>query len=238
VTKSLVTDTAGLSSLKRRNTVSDLDHIFAELKQSMMMGRFVPGQKLKLADLADAFGTSHMPVREALNRLVMVKALETAPRRSPSIPNPNPKQLKDILSLRIDLECKAGCMALDNDDGTLAKRLRVLNARMDAEAAKRAPNIRKYLELNQQFHFEIYRRSNNDVLLDLIELLWMRYGPLLNLLSSDGGLSFKHSPHPWHEKIIAAIENQEKTALKESISNDLNTARALIEQKIQGGQSE
>lgn len=238
MTKSLVSDIPGMSSLKRSNTVSDLDYIFGELKQSIMMGGFLPGQKLKLADLADVFGTSHMPVREALNRLVMVKALETTPRRSPSIPNPNPKQLKDILSLRIDLECKAGCMALDNDDGTLAKGLRKLNAKMDAEAANRVPNIRRYLELNQKFHFEIYSYSNNDVLYDLIELLWMRYGPLLNLLSSDGVLSFSHLPHPWHKKIIEAIENQDKTALTRSISNDLNAARTLIEQKIQGGRSE
>lgn len=225
---------AGPAGQKRPATSSDLDYVFGKLKQSMMMGQFVPGQKLKLGELAGTFGTSHMPVREALHRLAMVQALETAPRRSPSVPKANRKHLRDILSLRIDLESKAARLALENDDGTLAKSMHAVNEMMNVEGAKREPRIQKYLELNQQFHFEIYRRSDNDVLLNLIELLWMRYGPLLNLISAGGGLSFEHSQH---SKMIEAVERKDAGALIEAISNDLTSAAIAIERRIPGTRS-
>jgi DNA-binding GntR family transcriptional regulator len=220
---------SGLPSLKKRIVVSDLDHVFGELKQSMMMGKFAPGQPLKLRELAEVFGTSYMPVREALHRLAMVEALETAPRRSPSVPQAGRKRLRDILSLRIDLECKAAILALENDEGTLAKALRSITAKMDAEAGKNKPNIHNYLELNQRFHFEIYRRSNNDVLLNLIELLWMRYGPLLNLLITDDDLSYKHRQHV---QIADAIEMKSAAKLMKALSEDLTAAASAIERKI------
>ncbi|WP_436250780.1 FCD domain-containing protein [Mesorhizobium amorphae] len=45
-------------------------------------------------------------------------------------------------------------------------------------------DIKSYLRLNQRFHFTIYQECGNAGLVDLIELLWMRYGPLMNIVRS------------------------------------------------------
>lgn len=215
-----------LPEMKKRKPVSDLDHIYGELKRSMMMGEFVPGQKLKLEELAEAFGTSHMPVREALNRLAVVHAVETAPRRSPSVPQADKKRLQDVLTLRIELECLAARFTLENDVGGLAGSLRAINDKMDEEGMIGAPNIRRYLELNHRFHFSLYDGCNNPDLLVLIEQLWMRYGPLLNLISSGGSLVFEHSQHA---VIIEAVEARDPEALCQAIKTDLtNAARAIV----------
>lgn len=215
-----------LPDMKRRQPVSDLDHIYGELKRSMMMGEFVPGQKLRLEELAEAFGTSHMPVREALNRLTVIHAVETAPRRSPSVPNADKKRLQDILSLRIELECLAARLTLTYNTGGLAARLRSINDRMDQEGMKRDPNVRQYLELNHQFHFSLYDGCDNPDLLMLIEQLWMRYGPLLNLISSGGSLVFEHSQH---SVIIEAVEARDPDDLRNALKADLsNAARAIV----------
>ena len=42
--------------------------VFEMLREKLMRGSFAPGQRLKLAELASAFGTSAMPVREAVNQ--------------------------------------------------------------------------------------------------------------------------------------------------------------------------
>jgi DNA-binding GntR family transcriptional regulator len=215
--------------LKRRKFVSDLDHVYSQLKQSMMVGEFVPGQKLKLAELAEAFGTSHMPVREALNQLAVVGALETAPRRTPSIPQAGKKRLRDLLALRVNLECEAAQLAMVMDDGSLAKALQSINDRMDTEGNKPNPSIRKYLELNQRFHFRLYEGCDNPDLLNLIELLWMRYGSLLNLISSGGALTFKHSQH---NEIIKAVSTRDKELLDAALSIDLTSAAIAIENEI------
>jgi len=167
-----------------------------------------------------------MPVREALHRLAIVGVLETSPRKSPYAPKANRKLMRDILSLRIDLECKAAVSALGSDGGGLIQSLRVINAKTVTQGTRPKPHINKYLRLNQQFHFEIYRRCSKDVILTPIELLWMRYGPLLNLLDYEGENFFKHS---MHEDIIQAIETMNSIALCPAISDGLTIAPALIE---------
>ena len=117
-----------LPDLATRMTASDLDHVYSELKKAIMMGEFEPGQKLKLAELAEAFGTSQMPVREALGRLASAGALESAQRRSMVVPTADFARLRAILSLRIDLEGNAVRLAMQSgrDGRASASDLRLL----------------------------------------------------------------------------------------------------------------
>lgn len=214
-----------LPSLRPRQTNSDLEHVYNELKRSIMMAEFSPGQKLKLDELATAFGTSHMPVREALNRLVMARALQSAPRRSTFIPDASVERLRNLLTLRTDLEGKAVAMTVARKDPDLADQLAQINGRMDVEAARGVRGTRAYLQLNHRFHFSLYERCGNPELVDLIELLWMRYGPLLNILRTTP-MSF--SGHRHHAPIISAVRNGDAEAAVENLVADLEEAGNAI----------
>ncbi len=218
-----------LPELKPREQVSDLEHIYGELKRAIMMGEFEPGQKLKLDDLAKAFGTSHMPVREALNRLVVARVLEAEPRRSMSIPKADHKRLNDLISLRTDLESKALVLAMRSANGSFAGLLDKINKGMDSETTKKKPNVKSYLALNQRFHFTMYEFCDNDELLNIIELLWMRYGPLLNLLRR-GTLLI--SRHVHHYEIVEAVRVNDPAAATAALTADLNEAAAMISEII------
>ena len=60
--------------------------VYSELRSSLMLGKIKPGASLRIQELADQFGTSHMPVREALRRLVSEQALEVLSNRSVAVP--------------------------------------------------------------------------------------------------------------------------------------------------------
>jgi DNA-binding GntR family transcriptional regulator len=214
-----------LPKLRQKKSISDLEHVYAELKLSIMMGEFVPGQKLKLAELATAFGTSNMPVREALNRLVVARAIENAPRKSMAIPLANPQRLRDLLFLRTDLESKAMRLAMRNDREAFANNLEAINTKMDAEGRKQSPNTRTYLAFNHSFHFEIYRRCGNEDLITIIELLWMRYGPMLSLLKD---IQVPYSSHRHHIEIIEAVRSNEPDKAAASLMADLEEAGQVI----------
>ena len=62
------------------------DRVYRELKKSIMSGAFKPGSELKLRSVAEALGTSLMPVRDAMRRLVAERALEMRPSRIITIP--------------------------------------------------------------------------------------------------------------------------------------------------------
>lgn len=81
-----------------------------------MVGRFDPGQTLTIASLADSFGTSHMPVREALRRLAAENALEIAPNGSARVPAISKARLDDLCRARIAIEGLAAELAVPNAD--------------------------------------------------------------------------------------------------------------------------
>lgn len=80
-----------------RETVQE--RVYSALRDQLMRGGFEPGQKLKIAELAEVFGTSAMPVREALNRLTVERALETLPRRTVRVPTLSKRALQELYAL-------------------------------------------------------------------------------------------------------------------------------------------
>ncbi len=222
-----------LPDLTIRSSISDLEHVYSELKQAIMMGEFEPGQKLKLAELAQAFGTSQMPVREALGRLATAGALDSAQRRSMVIPSADVDRLRVILDLRIDLEGKAVRLVMQDSREILLDSLTRTNGVMDVEAARPSPNIKVYLAANHAFHFAIYRAAGNRDLIDLIEILWMRYGPLLNLLRQSDVSYFWHAHHA---DLINAVKAGDPDAAVAALTADLEEAASLIASRCKPAQ--
>ena len=69
-----------------------------------MAGRFQPGQTVTLRGLARSLGTSPMPVREALRRLIAERALDLGPNRSARVPVVTSAKYAEICEVRIALE--------------------------------------------------------------------------------------------------------------------------------------
>lgn len=216
-----------LPKFETRRPVSDLEHVYNELKQSFMIGEFTPGQKLTLPDLAAAFGTSQMPIREATNRLIAARAIEALPRRSLRVPAATLQRLDALLPLRLHLEGEATRLAVQAGCQSIAKELEKINSEMYAMVPQE--DMKSYLRLNQRFHFTIYQHSGNDDLVDLIELLWMRYGPIMNIVRS-GVLS--KSGHIRHAEVIRAIKNDNAEMAAAAIRADIMEAAGPISEAI------
>src|SRR3984957_6065201 len=108
----------GLARIERE-TVQE--RVYGVLRDRLMRGGFEPGEKLKIADLASALGTSAMPVREALNRLAAERAIESMPNRSVRVPSLSRESLRDLMEARFAIEGLAVARAAANmDEATLA----------------------------------------------------------------------------------------------------------------------
>lgn len=217
-----------LPAFEARRPVSDLEYVYSALKQSFMIGEFEPGQRLTLPLLAEAFGTSQMPIREAMNRLVVARALEALPRRSMRVPEATTAKLDALLPLRLLLEGEATRQAVARGTGALAEELAVINLEMDAKVA--SDDRKGYLRLNQQFHFSVYRRCGNDELIDMIELLWMRYGPLMNIVRSQ---VLSSTGHGLHAAVLSGIRDRDPEEAAKAICADIEDAATSIRQAIE-----
>ncbi|KPQ05538.1 MAG: transcriptional regulator [Rhodobacteraceae bacterium HLUCCA12] len=219
---------AALRPVSARVTVAD--SVYRNLRQALVLGRFDPGQVLTIGALADSFQTSHMPVREALRRLGAEGAVEIRANGSAHVPDVTPEALDDITRARLALEGLATALAVERMSEEEVRALDDLEARHSATAQQR--DVYEMLERNHDFHFAIYAGAQSPVLLNLIESLWLRYGPFMRLLSQSIAPRIEGSTHePFlqgHREIVDAIRARNTTRARTAIERDIEGTRALL----------
>ncbi|MCC5971802.1 MAG: GntR family transcriptional regulator [Pararhodobacter sp.] len=219
---------AALSPVSARVTVAD--SVYQNLRQALILGRFDPGQVLTIGALADTFHTSHMPVREALRRLGAEGAVEIRSNGSAYVPEVTLDALEDISRARLALEGLATELAVERISEDDLCALEQLEARHSATAQLR--DVHEMLERNRDFHFAIYGAAGSPVLLNLIESLWLRYGPFMRLLSQRIAPQLERGTHePFqqgHREIVEAIRAREAARARAAICRDIEGTKTLL----------
>lgn len=153
--------------------------VYAAMKQALMRGVYVPGQKITIRSVAASLGTSATPVREAIRRLAAEGALEHIRGRArlPALDRP---RLAEITEVRVVLESLAARHAAVKMQSQHITALECIQA--DLTRARNRKDYEMYLAKNEEFHFSYYRISAMPNLLRAIESMWLQAGPYLKLL--------------------------------------------------------
>ena len=125
-------------------------------------GEIAPGQVVTIQNLAEAFGVSTMPVREALKRLTAAGAISLVTGRSMGIPRLSLERLADLRRVRLSVEGIATEWAAELMEPSELARLRRQCALL-SRAAKEE-NVKDYLRANRAFHFIIYNAARSPTL--------------------------------------------------------------------------
>ncbi|HHJ1402564.1 TPA: GntR family transcriptional regulator [Pseudomonas aeruginosa] len=193
------------------------ERLYQRLREDLLAGRFQPGERLRIRDLANQWGTSPMPVRAALQRLVAEGALEGEAQRSLRVPLMTRERFLQILQVRLSLEGLAAESASGRLDEQALEGLEGCLRRM--EDALRRREVQAYLEANSEFHLTLYRACGNPVLLRLIETLWLQVGPFFNRLFTEADLSLRLND--FHEDALDALRRGDGPAARAAIEQDL-----------------
>lgn len=204
-----------------RETVHD--RVYGELRSRIIGGRVVPGRGLTLRALASELGVSPMPVREAVNRLVAERALVMAPNRRIYVPEMTPDRFDELVIARERLEPEAARRALPNLSRRDLAKLRAIDDEL--EQYLHSGHIEGYVAANHAFHFTIYRAARSEVLVPLVESLWLQFGPFMRLVYGRVGTSWVVD---YHEEAIGAIERRDVEALASAIRSDILDGMRLI----------
>ena len=127
------------------------DRIYEELKSRLMLGAYLPGEKLSMRKLALEFGTSPMPVREALKRLASERAIESEAAKAYNVPKLSDKRAADLFVLRGLLEVAAVEAAFPALTPDIITELSGLRDRMGAHL--KLHDFPAYMTDNYRFHF-------------------------------------------------------------------------------------
>ena len=197
--------------------------VYDALRQRFVTGKFVPGSSLSTRGVARELGVSQMPVREALSRLAAEGAVEIRSKRRIVVPLMSAPRFKDLLRCRELLEPEAAAAALPFIDAARLKHLRAVDNALGT--ALRTGDVTGYMEGNLEFHFTIYRAQPRRTMLQLIETLWLQFGPYMRVVYGRFGTA---NLVDQHQLAIRAIRERNATHLKRAILADIRDGMGLI----------
>lgn len=213
---------ASLTPIDRTDSVAG--KVYKRLRNALVQGQLVPGQRLVHRLLADELDVSPTPVREALLRLVSEGALELDARGIAWVPRLAVDRYDEIIDLRVDLEgraaARAALLATPADIANLAAiQARFLKGRAVMDRAV-------VLTENERFHFGVIAIAAMPVLQRVVESLWVQVGPTISLLFSAPRV-LSPEGHA-HDALIAALKARDADAARAAIGRDLREHAAVL----------
>jgi len=207
------------------------NQVYERVRDAIMAGRFLPGQTLSMQAIAEALGTSTMPVREALRRLASEGAVEIRPKRAVRIPYANRGPLREVGELRIAIEGLAADKAAGRIEAHEIDQLEGINRAADEALA--ANRLHDYLALNQQFHFALYQAARMEIGLGIIEGLWLRMGPVQGLYTPEA----VEIGATQHREIIEALRAGDPAAARLALADDIRIGLDLLLERVPPGEN-
>jgi DNA-binding GntR family transcriptional regulator len=199
-----------------------VEQIYRRLQHALMHGQMRPHQRLKVRELAASLGTSETPVREALFQLVRDRAIEIKSRHFVRVRRPTAREYLQIREVRLKLEPLAAASALPNlGAGDIEALERLQTEFCAAQAAGRTEDA---LRLGVEFHFGLYRRSENPMLIGILESLWCQIVPVFSLPYLTRH-TYDATPH---DAALAAIRAGDAAALAAAIESDLMLGSSVV----------
>ena len=218
---------------KRRIEVEPLgretlqDRVYNQIAGLILDGGIVPGQLVTIQGLADAFGVSAMPVREALKRLTAANALNVVSGRSIGIPRLSLDRLVDLRNVRSEVEGTAAAWAARAIDPAGLALLEDQLDRMDrsipgGEHPRLSPRQPR-LPLH-----DLPRGWLADMV-SLIEILWLQISPYFNLLRESGNYV---SANIHHRAMIDALAGRDEAAARAAVVADITGSFKVLEKIV------
>lgn len=212
------------------------DRAYAALREALLTGRYEPGHRILLRDVAAELGISLTPVRDAVNHLVAERILRRGTGGQGGgavVPEVDAAQLRQLLIMRAELEGRAAFEAAAHATPDDVAMLRGLLADM-----KRLIDVdghQGYLDVHRRFHFHIYALSGMEIIEDAIETLWLRCGPVLNLVLPEYVPYLKRMDY--HAEAVEALARNDAEATARAIRCDILEAGRYIQALLERGRA-
>lgn len=191
--------------------------VYNNLRLALMEGRFWPGHRFKIRDLAASMQVSETPIREALMQLVRARALELLDGRSIIVAHMSLAQYLELRTIRLFLEGLAAESATPRiDDDGIAQMAAFHGELIAAETEGRWSDA---VRANWRFHHRLYEASGMPELLAILDDIWMRNGPLLNYHYPYAPPTYP-GPHE-HERVLENLRRRDAAGVREAIQTDM-----------------
>jgi DNA-binding GntR family transcriptional regulator len=200
---------------------TDAQAVYADLREQILSGALPPGTPLREIPLAERFGVSRTPVREALRRLEQDRLLAPG-ARGMQVRSIDPTEVVQVYDMRVLLEAEAAGQAARSRSDADLMRLEGLLAR---DRALRDPDDTTRIRTNLEFHAAVWQATHNPVLIDLLDRLSIHlvHAPRSTLSVGDRWTTALDE----HDRLVAAVRARDEQAARDIAGRHMTTAREI-----------
>ena len=191
------------------------------LRREILEGKYSQGEALGEAQLAERFGVSRTPIREALRELETESLVEIRPNRGAAVIGISREDIRDIYSIRSLLEGWAATKAAERATDDKLEEIAELVDLM--ELYEQRGDVEKLVNLDHRFHEKIYSLSGNRIMERKLSELH-EYVSQVRGLSLTKGSRAKESVEE-HRAIYKALKEHQPEEAGRLMSEHLANAR-------------
>lgn len=199
------------------------------IADEILSGACKPGTRLEERVLAQQFGVSRTPVREALQQLASAGLASSKPHSGTVVNGIEPERIASLCEAMILLESLCARLAATRITAVELGRLKKIH---DASAACHAAgDADGYALENRKFHSAIIEATQNRDLGDAVEFCRMRIAPFQRMpfRSADRRAASQQE----HQAVIEALERGDPEAAAQSMTAHLSAASLAIDDYVQ-----
>ena len=201
--------------------------VYQELRTAIIEHRLSRGERLIQDVLAAQFGTSRIPVRDALKRLETEGLVTTDERGSYIVSVFGSEDVEEVYGLRMLLEPYAARKAIEHlTEGDLQELERIEQEMREAASQQ---EIERYVYLNQEFHTMLYELSRQRRLVAMIQSLWSGLLPLTPI-AVPGQLDRSVSEH---QALLQALREKQHARVEELIRAHIQHAEMSLKAHLE-----
>jgi DNA-binding GntR family transcriptional regulator len=195
------------------------------LREQIQKGALAPGTRLRQNEVAERFGVSTTPVREAFAQLQAEGLVRIDPHRGAVVFRPTADDLLEYYEIREALESLAVTHAIGELTPQIAKELNELIERM-----RGTTDARRWLRMNDEFHLKLYACANRPHLSSLIDNLRDASTPYIHMfVASRTPLDHANEEH---QAILDACERGDRDAARRAIRDHLRHASGELARRL------
>jgi DNA-binding GntR family transcriptional regulator len=190
------------------------------LRTAILNGEIGPGKRIRQEEVAEQFGTSRLPVREALRMLTAEGLTEHEPNKGARVPRLDQHQVDVIYQMRERLEPLALAESLSRLSESDVARLDELQTRIEANT-----DLNSFLALDREFHLLTYSGCDIETLTSMVTRLWnstQHYRRAFVLIGGPGRAWVINSEH---RLLLDAIQRRDPVDAERYLSGHIRRTR-------------
>ena len=210
--------------MERHQTLRE--KILETIRDAILKGTLKPGEKVAEPELAERFGISRTPIREAFRQLESEGYLTVIPRKGAVVAALSERDVQEFYAIKSILEGYAASLAARNLTEKELERLETVNRKLRSLGEE--GDVRSFYRVHNEFHEIFLKAADNTKLYELIHQLGMKFNRLrMASLSVTGRMEISVDEH---EKLLDAFRRKDAAMAENLVKNTaLLGSKVLLE---------